>query len=92
MIKCFIVKNINNETVEGKFEVNSFYIAKVSNNKPNSFAVLDDNKNWISFKYFTRTNNYENHHIMYFDIWDTFLIENKKELNNYVPTTKFYKI
>ena len=91
MIKCFIVQNIDNETPEGKFKENSFYIAKVANNKPNSFAVLDDKQNWVSFKYFTRTHNYENHYILYFDIWDEFLIENKKELNKYVPTTKFYE-
>jgi hypothetical protein len=27
---------------------------------------------------------------LYFDIWDEFLIENKKELKEYVSTTKFY--
>lgn len=90
MIKCFVVKNIDNITNEGDFNVNSFYIAKISSNKPNTFAVLDNDKNWISFKYFTRTCNYNNHYILYFDIWDEFLIENKKELNKYIPTTKFY--
>ena len=91
MIKCFIVKNIDNDTPNGLFEENKFYIAKVSSNKPNTFAVLDNNHTWISFKYFTRTLNYENHHIMYFDIYDEFLIENKRELNEYISTTKFYK-
>mgnify|MGYP006364673163 CR=1 FL=1 len=47
MIKCFIVKNIDNETPEGKFKENSFYIAKVANNKPNSFAVLESICNLI---------------------------------------------
>jgi O-glycosyl hydrolase len=91
MIKCFIVKNVGNKSPEGKFKKDHFYIAKISSNNPNTFAVLDDNKNWVSFKYFTRTHNYENHYILYFDIWDEFLIENKKELNEYVSTTKFYK-
>jgi hypothetical protein len=90
MIKCYIVKNIESNVVEGIFKKDHFYIAKVSSNNPNTFAVLDDNKNWVSFKYFTRTHNYENHYILYFDIWDEFLIENKKELKEYVSTTKFY--
>lgn len=91
MIKCFIVKNIDNTTPEGKFKENSFYIAKIASNRPNSFAVLDDNKNWVRFKYFTRTCNYENHYIMHFDIWYEFLAYNKKELNKYILTTKFYE-
>ena len=91
MIKCFIVKHVGNETPEGKFRENRFYIAKIAN-KPNTFAVLDDNKNWIPFKWYYLDNVYGNDFCeLYFDIWDIFLIENKKELNKYVPTTKFYE-
>lgn len=91
MIKCFIVKCIDDNTSEGKFNEHAFYIAKVSSNKPNSFSVMDNDRKWVSFKYYTRTYNYENHYIMHFDIWDEFFIENKKELNKYILTTKFYK-
>lgn len=92
MIKCFIVKNVDNITPEGKFKINSFYIAKISCNKPNTFAVLDNDENWIPFKWYYLDNAHENEFCeLYFDIWDEFLIENKKELNKYVPTTKFYE-
>ena len=92
MIKCFIVQHIGNKTPDGEFRENKFYIAKLSSNKPNTFAVLDDNKNWIPFKWYYLNNIYGNDFCeLYFDIWDVFLVENKKELNKYVPTTKFYE-
>ena len=92
MIKCFIVKNVGNKSPEGKFKKDHFYIAKLSSNSPNTFAVLDDNKNWVPFKWYYLNNVYGNDFCeLYFDIWDEFLIENKKELNEYVYTTKFYK-
>ena len=56
-----------------------------------TLAVLDDNQNWIPFKYYTRTGKYENYYGLYFDLWDTFYNKNKKDLNEYVLTTKFYK-
>ena len=89
MIKCFIVQNINSDTTNGKFEENKFYIAKISSNGINMVSVLDMNKTWVPFKW----RGMLNHDYMenYFDIWDVFLIENKKELNKYVPTTKFYE-
>ena len=92
MIKCFIVKNVGNKSPEGKFKKDHFYIAKLSSNNPNTFAVLDDNKNWVPFKWYYLNNAYGNDFCeLYFDIWDEFLIENKKELNEYAYTTKFYK-
>ena len=89
MIKCFIVKNINSSTPERKFEENRFYIAKISSNGINTVSVLDKNKTWVPFKWRGMMNI--NYMEKYFDIWDEFLVENKKELNEYVPTTKFYK-
>ena len=89
MIKCFICQCVQ-EPEKGKFEFNGFYIAKVSNNDINTIAFLDNNQNWIPFKYYTRTGDYENYHGLYFDLWDTFYVNNKKELNEYIPTTKFY--
>lgn len=90
MIKCFICQCVQ-EPKKGKFEFNRFYIAKISNNDINTFAVLDNNQNWVPFKYYTRNRNYDNYYGFYFDLWDVFLVENKKELNKYVPTTKFYE-
>lgn len=90
MIKCFICQCVQ-EPEKGKFEFNRFYIAKISNNDVNTFAVLDNNQNWVPFKYYTRNGNYDNYYGFYFDLWDNFLVENKKELNKYVPTTKFYE-
>lgn len=89
MIKCFIVQNINSDTNNGKFEENKFYIAKISSNGINMVSVLDKNKTWVPFKW--RGMMDPNYMERYFDIWDEFLIENKKELNKYVPTTKFYE-
>ena len=52
----------------------------------------NDNKNWVPFKWYYLNNIYGNDFCeLYFDIWDIFLVENKKELNKYVPTTKFYE-
>lgn len=90
MIKCFICQCVQ-QPEKGKFRFNGFYIAKVSNNNINTLAVLDDNQNWIPFKYYTRTGKYENYYGLYFDLWDTFYNKNKKDLNEYVLTTKFYK-
>jgi hypothetical protein len=89
MIKCFIVININDETPEGKFKENKFYIAKISSNNVNTISVMDINKSWVPFKWVgvKDYNYFEN----YFNIWDSFLIENKKELNKYIPSTKFYE-
>lgn len=89
MIKCFICQCVQ-KPEEGNFEFNRFYIAKVSNNNVNTLAVLDNNQNWVPFKYYTRNGNYDNYHGFYFDLWDSFLVNNKKELNEYIPTTKFY--
>lgn len=91
MIKCFICQCVQ-EPEKGKFEFNRFYIAKISNNDINTFAVLDNNQNWVPFRYYTRNSNYDNYYGFYFDTWDVFLVENKKELNKYIPTTKFYEI
>ena len=89
MIKCFICQCVQ-QPEKGKFRFNGFYIAKVSNNNINTLAVLDDNQNWVPFKYYTRTGKYENYYGLYFDLWDTFYNKNKKDLNEYVLTTKFY--
>lgn len=92
MIKCFIVKHVGNETPQGKFQDNKFYVARLSSNNVNTFAVLDDNKNWIPFKWYYLNNVYGNDFCeLYFDIWDVFFVKDKKELNEYIPTTKFYK-
>lgn len=90
MIKCYILQSTTNETPEGSFNENKFYIAKVSANKPNSLTVLDNKQNWVHFKYFTRTQDYRQHHLLYFVVIDTFFVKDKKELNEYIPTTKFY--
>lgn len=89
MIKCFIVQNIDMNTPDGKFNENKFYIAKISSNGVNMISVLDMNQTWVPFKWrgMTQPEYFEK----YFDIWDMFLIENKKELNEYIPTTEFYK-
>ena len=91
MIKCFIVQHIGNKTPEGKFQINKHYVARISSNDVNMFAVLDDNKNWIPFKWYYRNNVYGNDFCeLYFDIIFEFFVKNHKELNEYIPTTKFY--
>ena len=88
MIKCYIVKNINNHSEMGKFKENNFYIAKISSNSVNNISVLDDMGMWVPFKW--RGAFYPDHINKYFDVWDVFLIENKKELRKYIESTKFY--
>jgi hypothetical protein len=90
MIKCFIVQNINSDTDDGEFKENKFYVAKISCNSVNNISVLDIKGNWVPFKW-RGSLKYTDAFVKYFDIWDVFLIENKKELNKYVPTTKFYE-
>ena len=92
MIKCFIVENLDNETPRGNFNKNSYYIAKLTN-KPNTFSVLDEDQNWIPFKWYSKTSELSiNHCRLYFYILENFIIENKKELNKYITDTEFYKI
>ena len=50
MIKCFIVENLDSETPKGVFTRMSYYVAKITNNQPNTLAILDENQNWIPFK------------------------------------------
>lgn len=91
MIKCFIVESLDSNTPRGKFD-KSFYVAKISNNNPNTIAILDDNRNWIPFKWYTRRSKLgEDHYSMYFYILDNFLIKNKKELNSYIANINFDK-
>lgn len=91
MIKCFICQCVQ-EPEKGEFEFNRFYVAKISNNDVNTLAVLDNNQNWIPFRYYELQGRIDlNKYDFYFDLWDTFLVNNKKELNEYVPTTKFYE-
>jgi hypothetical protein len=40
MIKCYIVQNVDNPPL-GVFKPDKFYIAKISNNNINTFAILD---------------------------------------------------
>lgn len=91
MIKCFIVQHIGNKTPEGKFQANKHYVARISSNGVNMFSVLDDSKNWIPFKWYSRNNVLGNDFCeLYFDIIFEFFVKNHKELNEYIPTTKFY--
>lgn len=91
MIKCFIVENLDSKTPEGVFKRKSLYIAKVTN-KPNTFAVLDENQNWIDFKWYeTEPELSENHCRLYFYILENFLIENNREMKRYIQTTNLYK-
>ena len=90
MIKCFIAYKMI-EPPFGKFEKsNSFYIAKITNNNPNTLAILDVNNNWVPFSYIEKGiidfTNYQ----YYFALGEPFYVKNKKELNEYIPTTKFY--
>lgn len=91
MIKCFIAHKLL-EPPFGNFEKHgNFYIAKVSNNNPNTLAILDADNNWVPFsyieKYILDFTNYD----YYFALSEPFYVKNKKELNEYIPTTKFYK-
>ena len=89
MIKCFIVQNVMEPKGRGVFKKNKFYIARIPD-KINTISVLDMKGNWVPFKWRRGPLSLEKFDV-YFDIWDEFLIENKKELNLYVPTTKFYE-
>lgn len=92
MIKCFVAVNLDSETPRGKFNNMTYYLAKLSNNQPNTIAILDDNQNWVPFKWYSTTSELgDDHYRMYFYLIDNFLIENKKELNNYIINTKFYE-
>lgn len=90
MIKCFIVQNTTVPEDRGKFKENRFYIAKISCNSINTISVLDNQGTWVPFRWRRGRLTLENFDL-YFDVWDEFLIENKKELNKYVPLTKFYE-
>ena len=91
MIKCFIVQNTwIPENHDGKFKEGKFYIAKISCNAINTISVLDYHGTWVPFKWRRGPLKIENFDL-YFDIWDEFLIENKKELNKYILLTKFYE-
>lgn len=91
MIKCFVVENLDNKTPEGKFVKYSFYLAKISNNQPNTLAVLDENLNWVPFKWYSTTSELGVDHCrIYFYAWDNFIIKNKKELNEYVRNSNMY--
>lgn len=86
MIKCYIVQNIK-ET--NKFEMDKFYIAKISGNGNNTYSVLDKNKNWIPFNCYSLdgiSDTYKDYFVEYFE----FHVQNKKELNNYIESTKIY--
>lgn len=89
MIKCYIVKNIKAPCSSGIFNENRFYVAKISNNNKNTIAVLDDKGNWTPFKW--RGLIQSDAFVRYFDVWSLFFVNNKKELNEYILTTKFYK-
>jgi hypothetical protein len=91
MIKCFVVENLDSKTPKGKFERNAFYLAKISNNQPNTLAVLDENLNWVPFEWHSKGRYLEyNHCRLYFYAWDNFIIDNKKELNRYVRNSNMY--
>jgi hypothetical protein len=91
MTKCFIVENLDSETPKGVFTRMSYYVAKITNNQPNTLAILDENQNWIPFKWYTTTSELGVDHCrMYFYVLDNFLIENKIELNNYICKTNLY--
>ena len=92
MIKCFVVENLDSHTPKGKFIRNAFYLAKITNNQPNTLAVLDEDMNWIPFEWYSKRNyglSY-NHCRLYFYAWDNFIINNKKELNKYVKNSNMY--
>ena len=89
MIKCYIVQNIEVPCGLGIFNENGFYVAKISNNNINTIAVLDDKGNWTPFKW--KGSLQSDAFVRYFDVWNVFFVKNKKELNEYIPTTKFYK-
>lgn len=90
MIKCFIAYKVIDPPF-GNFEKsNNFYIAKKTNNSPNTLAILDADNNWVPFSYIENGildfTNYE----YYFGLGEPFYVQNKKELNEYIPTMKFY--
>lgn len=90
MLKCFIVQNIDDNTPTGVFNKGEFYIAKISNNDANTFAVLDENENWVPFNRYS----IENSNLLYSDYFNEkyeHYFRNKKELNDYIDITQLYK-
>ena len=90
MLKCFIVQNIDDNTPIGVFNKGEFYIAKISNNDTNTFAILDENENWVPFNRYSIENSnlfYSN----YFNEKHEHYFRNKKELNDYIDITQLYK-
>lgn len=83
MIKCFTVQNTN-LCGYGKFKLNNFYLAKISNNGINTISILDDNDNWIPFDnqhYCFRINPLRSN---YFTLISEFYVKNKKDLNKFI--------
>lgn len=90
MIKCFVVKydtpSIQLTGNGGKFTLNCYYLAKVTNSSPNTLCILDDNDNWIPFDYQRMCLKIWN-----MPRWDThfslrtmFFVKNKRELNKFI--------
>ena len=88
MIKCYIVRNVN-KVPFGNFNINDLYIAKISNNNHNTYAVLDDDNNWIPFSCYSQQ-GLEIYSDYFIEIYN-FHVKNKKELNNNVQSSCLYK-
>ena len=88
MIKCFVVKNIQ-EPMKGYFTVGEFYIAKISGNKSNMYSVLDKCQNWVSFSCY-KSPGWNDLYSDYFTEWLTFQVNDKKELNDFIKSTDLY--
>ncbi len=84
MIKCFIVECMENIN-KGNFDLGGLYIAKISNNDHNVYSVLDKNKNWVPFNCYG-PDSYKK----YFNEFNIFYIENKKEMNKYIEESPLY--
>ena len=113
MIQCFKVickdkkQYFDCETqrikTHGNFITEWVYIAKISCNDSNIFAVLDNDGNWVPFRSYSTWGCYIDGVLVndeysfkhYFDIQEFFLIKNKKELNKLILsntfTTNYYK-
>ena len=88
MIKCYIVQNVDNPPL-GVFKPDKFYIAKISNNNINTFAILDEKQNWVPFNCRGIAEGLFVYKL-YFSIFEGFYVKNKKELNEYIESTKLY--
>ena len=90
MIKCFIVKSkcniIEKQTRGGVFIKNKAYVAKMSNNSPNTISILDEKYNWVPYNYikdsYVGCLLYFKHR---FRVQETFYVENKRVLNSLFP-------